>query len=465
MAPIGKVAYGLLFQDPGHDSLLARPLGSGQSCTTQLVHSYSTGALVVRKTLRHPARRGGILDRAVHEFDRDVSMARLLLAGAAAAGHTLRIPRLLSAASTPRGGRVSHWDLCNGGTLWAFLDRCRQSSAVLPQGLALHLLQQILETLDFMYTGMESTGSGGPVYHRDLHPGNIMLHFPSGRPLPEAWLIDFGRAVQVTTTSGTGPEETDDPLPWWDIGAVLSLIRKDLAPLSRPTSRRDPARMARYLNDHRASDKRHAPLRAAYHMLDGLHHAFADNVVATIKEQERWRAEAQADWDKGPLKVKVPEPPIAMPPSPPSLKPVLALLRRAVRRHIPRHPAPADGAFGDRFRERVLIPAREGAEALSGARPRLCRGRAEELLRRLEEEDEGNLIRGPWVVAEVDLADPGLGVVDVLTGWDDDGEPSSPSTVDYGDEDAEGGEGVEGVENAEGDQSAEEDEECLTMTW
>jgi hypothetical protein len=58
MAPIDSVAYGYLFHDTGHDCLFARSLGSGLSCTTQLVHSYTTGGVCVRETLRHPVSDG-----------------------------------------------------------------------------------------------------------------------------------------------------------------------------------------------------------------------------------------------------------------------------------------------------------------------------------------------------------------------------------------------------------------------
>ncbi|KAK4118590.1 hypothetical protein N657DRAFT_685138 [Parathielavia appendiculata] len=399
MAPIDGVAYGLLFQDPGHDSLFVRRLSSGQSCATQLVHSYTTDGLLVRKTLRHSDRAVGGTDRAVQEFDRDIRMARLVLDCAAAVGHPLRVPRLLSASSTPGGGIVSHWDFCNGGTLRAFLDRCAQGPAVLPPGLALHLVLQILETLDFMYTGMKSSGL---VYHRDLHSRNIMLHFPSGSPIPDVYLIDFGRAVQVR--SGTGPE--DDPFTWWDIGCVLGIIRQDLAALTRPRTHRSTGHMARHFNKKRPSDSKHDkhPLRAAYHMLDDLHHAFANNIEAAIKDQGRRRREAKKS------RLPIPPEPVAMPP-PPSLKPVLSFLRRAVKKHFPRHPGAPDAAFNDEFRELVLIPARERAEAVNGMLPRLCHGVGN--LLRTPENDE---VKGPWDVAEIDGSDPGFAIVNVLPG-------------------------------------------------
>jgi hypothetical protein len=332
MAPIDSVAYGYLFRDPGHDCLFARSLDSGLSCTTQLVHSYTTGGVCVRKTLRHPVRGTG--DRAVQEFDREVRMVRLLHAGANDARHELRVPQLLSASSNP-GGRVSHWDLCNGGTLFAFLERCDVAGAVLPEGLALLMVLQILETLDFMYTGMKS-----PIYHRDLHTRNVMLHFASGNPIPDVYLIEFGRATVVS-----GPQDQDqdqdqdqalpasDDVFWWDIRSVLDIIDKGLAPLTRPPGERGPQHMAAYFRRPAGEDTRQ-PLAIVRGMLDDLHREFADGVFAVLKAQQVRRRD------------KLPSEPLVVPLPP--LKPVLSFLRHAVNPHLPRPPptSPSTRRFG-----------------------------------------------------------------------------------------------------------------------
>jgi hypothetical protein len=436
MAPLDSVVYGHLFRDPGHDCLFARHLGHGLSCITQLVHSYTTGGVCVRKTLRHPIRhdvsggvrgdgkdRGDGSDRAVREFDREVRMVRLLHAGAADARHELRVPRLLSASSTPGGGRVSHWELCNGGTLSAFLERCDVADAVLPEGLALHVVLQILETLDFMYTGMKS-----PVYHRDLHTRNMMLHFAPGNPIPDVYLIDFGRAAVVS-----GPEDQDqdqdgdqdparpasDDLLWWDIRAVAEIIDKGLAPQTQPPNERGPRHMAALFKRSAGKDYTRPPLAAVRHMLDDLHREFADGVFVALKEQHA-RRRREKDKDKPPSAA-----PVVVPL--PSLKPVLSFLRRAVKTHLPRRPVP-DVAINEKFRTAVLNPARERAVAVSNMRPKLCR-RVGDLLRFLEEEGG----KGPWDVAEVDGRDPELRVRRVLLGQTE-GE-CSKGWVEDGDED------------------------------
>jgi hypothetical protein len=155
MAPV-EVLYGHLLRDPEDDSLSIRALSHGASCQTQLVHNYTTGGTCVRKALLRPAMPTGSTRGAPEQFDRDAHVAQLLHAAAAQDGSNLRVPELLSATSTPHGRRVSHWGLCNGGTLASFLERCTETDSVLPVGLALQILTQTLETLDFMYTKLDT---------------------------------------------------------------------------------------------------------------------------------------------------------------------------------------------------------------------------------------------------------------------------------------------------------------------
>lgn len=164
------VSFGQVFCDEEDQCLTILPLGRGHSAQTQLVQSTRLGDSCVRKTLyynvRSPsmpreeyARRKTIL---AGEFDRDAKFAHELHAAAAGMGYPLRVPRVLGAntTSTADGGKVSYWEPCNGGTLWDFLDRCRRGGVVIPQGFALHILLQILETLDLFYTSLEKESLG-----------------------------------------------------------------------------------------------------------------------------------------------------------------------------------------------------------------------------------------------------------------------------------------------------------------
>lgn len=385
-------AYGHLFQDSPDDCLFVRPLGSGHSCQTQLVHNYTTGGVCVRKSLRYPifpSDEGALED----EFDHDVHTAQLLHAAAAAASHELRVSKLLSVADAPGSSRVSYWDVCNGGTLFAFLDRCRSTESVLPMGLALHILLQALETLNFMYTGLAE-----PVYHRDLHDSNLMLHFAEGRSIPDLHVIDFGRSVHGR------PEDNEcqvdyagKVVPWWDVPSLMALVRDHLVPLTLTRDKRLRMRAAGratdayvYLLRKGRDNNRNHSLRRAYQMLKELNKQFAAKLASTDQAGRKGRKNRGA--------------PPAL--TPPSLKPVIKFLRSAVRPHL------LDVGLKDQhdaFRKAVLHPTRDRAKNVMEMRPKLCCS-----VERLAEWLGETGIPGPWDMAEVDAEDPKLAVLRVM---------------------------------------------------
>ncbi|KAK4149360.1 hypothetical protein C8A00DRAFT_38041 [Chaetomidium leptoderma] len=186
MAPFDDTAvYGHLFSDSADNCPFMERSSAPESLKKhyKISHDFvilKNGRPVDLKTnkdvggrLRCPVPRNGH-NYAVEEADRDelCTRANTMLEqahdpsndiGLLERGYPLAVPQLLSAAVTPGGGRVSYWELCNGSTLFSFFRRCIDTGSVLPMGLALHILRQTLETLDFMYTGLES-----PIYHRDL---------------------------------------------------------------------------------------------------------------------------------------------------------------------------------------------------------------------------------------------------------------------------------------------------------
>jgi hypothetical protein len=324
------------------------------------------------------------------EFDRDVDTAQLLHAAADEANHELRVPKLLSAAYAPDGtGRTSYWDVCNGGTLFAFIDRCRCTSSVLPVGLALHILLQILETLDLMYTALPQ-----PVYHRDLHESNLMLHFGPGHSVPDVYVIDFGRAVHGRPADDDCQVDYEGKvLPWWDVPSLLILLRHHLVPLTLTREKRQRLRAAGRPTDayvyliqkDRHNNRRH-PLRRAYQLLRGLDREFATRLAGAVEGGSKRGLPATV--------------------TPPSLRPVIKFLRGVVGTHL------LDVGLEDQheaFRSAVLHPTRDRAKAVMGMRPRLCCS-VERLLEWLGEKG----VPRPWDVAEVDAEDPGLTVKRVM---------------------------------------------------
>jgi hypothetical protein len=81
---------------------------------------------------------------------------------------------------------VSYWKLCNGRSLY----KRWLTGDVLPPAVAVaRMVRQILSTLHHLYTAGEK-----PVYHGDLHFGNIWIHWREGSLLPDFYIGDFADA-------------------------------------------------------------------------------------------------------------------------------------------------------------------------------------------------------------------------------------------------------------------------------
>ncbi len=369
MAPITNGAmYGQLFADSPDHCLFVRTLASGQSCQTQLVYNSTSGKVCVRKALLYARSSAPWSAPAAEEFDRDVRTVSRLLALAAKGPPQPRIPALLAASAPDTAGqRFSYWDLCNGGTLFAFLARCEAAGAPLPLGMALHILQQSLETLEFMHSAPEY-----PVFHRDLHQRNLVLHFAPGRQVPDVFVIDFGSAATCD------PEDEDDfcfacadgDLPVWDVREILNLVRNSLverlSPADMPSfSSASPSAAAGKEQKTGAPAATH-PLDHAVHLLEKLHREFRDGNLQTVLR-------------------------------PPSLAKVIRFLRRVGK------PLMTELRFADKhalFRDAVLAPLCKRARRVSAQPPAVCRS-VEGLVQWLEEGAAGVEAKGPWDVAEV----------------------------------------------------------------
>lgn len=407
------VRYARIYQDYEDGCLYLRGLSCGHALVAQLVRRCSNGIVCVRKYLRN--RRGEDPDdlrRAEAEFAREVRFVTRLQAVARATGKPFRVPRLLSSKmSGPNRCKVSYWELCNGGTLFSFLRRCTTHSVALPVGLALDFLRQVLETIEFLHTALET-----PVFHGDVHSANLALHFVPGRLVPELKLLDFGLAANLATTLSAAhldqdkgdPDEADkaaaahaDPdtthLPMRsDIRRVLDLLQGGLLPRVM-LGRKDftgVRRIATYLKEHTGDDddQHTEPLRHAFHMLQDMD--------AQMRRDYHAAERLSKDVGSPAALVPVPMPPI------PSLQPVIKFLRRAARAHDPGY-GKAHRAFWDA----VVEPARARAMEYEGLDPLLCMTPAGlvEILH-----DAG--MKGPWDVAMVDAADRKMPVVGVLHG-------------------------------------------------
>ncbi|KAL1843528.1 hypothetical protein VTJ49DRAFT_1121 [Mycothermus thermophilus] len=370
------------------DVIFIRPLSSGATCTTDLVYCPKVGRVCVRKTLLHGESRR----RDAVDFDRDVRTAYRLATVAASGETSLRIPELLAAQSCSGSPRVSLWSLCNGGTLGVFLREAEWNNTAVPEGLALHFLLQVLETLDFMYTATET-----PMYHTDLHTANLMLHFTGSSGAPDVYVIDFGRTAHADPQPGdflflrsgkapgldtdmcSEPNPADHVLPFWDMDEVLNLTKrlmlatfpceggklmKDVGAYLEEGRRRslDDHRSQRKHQRHRrhvknAKDKETSStgpcprLRAAFDALEGLHNLYKKRWMAASKERmSRYKAGKS----------------LLPPPTPPSLKRTIELLQTVTP---PLLKKALEGKEYGMFRRMVLEKARRKAESMEEARP------------------------------------------------------------------------------------------------
>jgi len=384
--------YGRLYGDAEDGCLLVRSLSSGQSCRAQLVYSVGTGAVCVRKALRPPFPDDvqNIADQAAQEFDRDVLIAKRLAAAAVEGDYETRISALLSAPHPNAASRVSYWELCNGGTLFAFFSDCLASRVVLPLGLALHILLQLLEALDFMYTG-----PGYPIFHRDLHECNIMLNFAPGHAMPDIHILDFGRAISTAPEDSHTQPEGGATLGWWDIKGVIDMIHESLAALTLPMEKRCQLAsqnrkyggMYGFLHQQPSNNHPSHPLCQVVKMLEDAHHSFAKRMIVAIQRAKVTGQNPQ-------------------PFRPPSLRPTINFLQGITGAHLQDAEVDEEHAA---FRRNVLAPAREKARAIMAMRPKLCRT-VNGLLEWLGDAGEP----GPWDVAQVEPDDPTFKVCKTL---------------------------------------------------
>jgi hypothetical protein len=271
----------------------------------------------------------------------------------------------------------------------------------------LHFVQHILETLDFMYSGLKH-----PIVHRDLHESNMVLHFTPDEVLPDLHVIDFGRAIEVradaastiaaiTEQAGSccGVAGCQGACLFWDVHALMRAIRTEMLPLTFPPDKRasemltNDAARTRYLLraakeektsiGHKRRRTAVSPLPRMYQLLHSLNAQFIRNLVASIKQ---------------------PGVPLRFP----DLKPAIAEVRAAAareRRSVERGPQHAA------FRDAVLKPARQKALSLATAQPRLSYSVRSLIM-------HGRKVLGPWYMAAVDVDEDGavLRVREVLPG-------------------------------------------------
>ncbi|KAK3948008.1 hypothetical protein QBC32DRAFT_352627 [Pseudoneurospora amorphoporcata] len=119
---------------------------------------------------------------------------------------------------------VSYWQLINGGLVKDLIltkyNSVRHTKfnpdQRFPARLIARMLHQVFSSLQHLYTVSEK-----PIFHKDLHPGNIWIHFPapsSGGELsdvPDFYLGDFGYAGWGGFSHNhTATRDVDNVMEW-----------------------------------------------------------------------------------------------------------------------------------------------------------------------------------------------------------------------------------------------------------
>lgn len=154
---------------PGYRRL--RKLGEGSFGAVWLVEEEATGKCLALKTMLESAM---LKELERKKFDREMKLTSQL--------HHPNIVQI-HAVGCEKGQYWMLQEFCAGGNLMAFLSRTHlRYAGKLPAELALHIVFQLLDALDYAYNAEVQVFDrfGTPevvhgVVHRDIHPGNIFL--------------------------------------------------------------------------------------------------------------------------------------------------------------------------------------------------------------------------------------------------------------------------------------------------
>lgn len=204
MTAAGEELWVACFQGPNNEPyLLVRELTPGMESAVQLLIHQQTGKLVIRKV---PHRLGTSkfavtidLVNAAHieAYGGDSNEIQMVkyLTPFAARSTTARIYQLIENRVVEVGAphsrqflRESFWKHYNVGSLDDLAQLYQDRLIYPPPSLVARIIHQVLASLEFMLS------SGRGVLHRDLHFGNILVHWDRNQFLPDMYLADFGDA-------------------------------------------------------------------------------------------------------------------------------------------------------------------------------------------------------------------------------------------------------------------------------
>ncbi|KAH6854669.1 hypothetical protein B0I37DRAFT_422372 [Chaetomium sp. MPI-CAGE-AT-0009] len=187
--------YRYIFEADGRRFLFIRNIGGGFKSVVQLVKDVETGKNIVRKA---------DIDGKLHHQD-------------------------------PEGGTkyhsVSYWKLCNGGSVreWRRRPAIDGRRIHAPTSIFARMIRQVLSAFQWMYTA-----GPDPLYHLDVHAGNIWINWPRDTGLPDFYLGDFGSARFAhdapdicAIAKMKAPEPVDDLNELYDIFYTILVIDRE----------------------------------------------------------------------------------------------------------------------------------------------------------------------------------------------------------------------------------------------
>ena len=191
-------SYGYVFESANRRFLFIRKFGAGAESVAQLVKDMDSGDNLIRKVGANRLVRKLTLDS-----NRQPKKPRefvMLDAIRDTFNPLSKFPRYLvdyhhheyiksndtDASGNPKYHSVSYWNLCNGRavrTQWL-------TGHVHPPITAVaRMVRQVLGTLQYLYTG-----GAQPIYHEDVHLGNVWMHWEADGALPDFYLGDLADA-------------------------------------------------------------------------------------------------------------------------------------------------------------------------------------------------------------------------------------------------------------------------------
>lgn len=192
------------FQGPNNEPyLLVREFTAGMESAVQLLVHQHTGKLIVRKVphrIKHKSF-GKTVDlvtaaniEAYGADSNEIQMVKYLIPftkrSPSARMYELIENRVIDvgAADSKHFLRESFWMYYNAGSLDDLAQLYQDRLIYPPPSLVARIIHQVLASIEFMLS------SGRGVLHRDLHFGNIFVHWDSNDFLPNMYLADFGDA-------------------------------------------------------------------------------------------------------------------------------------------------------------------------------------------------------------------------------------------------------------------------------